>query len=153
VVEMHRQEESRIEDRGSKIEKEARAANLTTAPLDPRSSILDPRSSVWARLFPPERYPRGFSAPECFDARRPRDRHTDIYGWATIAYFLLTGDRPAQLAMNQGQQWARFEDPQFFRLDRALRTVPPAHVCVWAEQLGVDADALVQSWPRNFLTV
>jgi hypothetical protein len=109
--------------------------------------------SDWTRLFPPERYPRGFAAPECFDPARPRDRRTDLYGWATIAYFLLTGDRPPQLALNQGQAWARFEEPQFARLERALRSIPPIHARNWAEQLGVDGEVLVQGWPRNLLSV
>jgi hypothetical protein len=107
----------------------------------------------WVRHFPPERYPRGFSAPECFDPARPRDRRTDLYGWASIAYFLLTGDRPAQLALNQGQPWALFQDAQFVRLDRALRSVPPVHVRNWAEQLGVDSAALVEGWPGNLRAV
>src|SRR5262249_34039835 len=81
-----------------------------------------------ARFFPPERYPRGFSAPECFDPSAPRDRRADLYAWATLAYFLLTGDRPARLALAQGLPWARFQEPQFDQLDRALRAVPPAHV-------------------------
>jgi hypothetical protein len=107
----------------------------------------------WARFFPPERYPRGFSAPECFDPGQPRDRRTDLYAWATLAYLLLTGDRPPQLALSQGQPWARFQDAQFARLDRAMRAVPPVHVRNWAEQMGVAADALARDWPRNFLTV
>jgi hypothetical protein len=106
----------------------------------------------WARHFPPERYPRGFSAPECFDPAQPRDRRTDLYGWATIAYYLLTSDRPAQLAVQQGQPWARFEEAQFARLTRALRSVPPALVRIWAEQLSVDGDALLRGWPGNFVT-
>ncbi len=107
----------------------------------------------WARHFPPERYPFGFAAPECFDPARPRDRRTDLYGWASLAYFLLTGDRPVQLAQAQGQSWVRFGDPQFIRLNRALRSVPPALVRIWGEQLGVDGETLVRDWPRTFLTV
>jgi hypothetical protein len=117
------------------------------------ATALDASPSIdWARHFPPERYPRGFSAPECFDPAQPRDGRTDLYGWGTIAYFLLTGDRPAQLAVNQGQPWARFEEPQFARLTRALRSVPPALVRIWAEQLAVDGDALAAGWPANFVT-
>src|SRR5262249_9189203 len=67
----------------------------------------------WKRFFPPERYPRGYSPPECFDPGAPRDRRTDLYAWAAITYFLLTGDRPVQLAFEQGQPWARFGPDQF----------------------------------------
>jgi hypothetical protein len=104
----------------------------------------------WARFFPPERYPRGFSAPECFDPAAPRDRRTDLYAWAAVAYFVLTGDRPAQLALGQGQPWARFGEAQVDALTQALRAVPPALVRVWGEQLGIDGSALVKGWPRNF---
>ena len=37
--------------------------------------------------------------------------------------------------------------------DRVLRAIPPAHVRAWAEQLGIDGDRLVQSWPGNALAV
>jgi hypothetical protein len=107
----------------------------------------------WGRFFPPQRYPRGYSAPECFDPAGTRDRRTDLYGWATVAYFLLTADRPAQLAVNQGQPWARFESAQWSRLDRALRSIPPVHVRNWAEQLGIDGETLVQGWPHNAINV
>src|SRR5262249_54090770 len=78
---------------------------------------------------------------------------TDLYAWAAIAYSLLSGDRPVQLALTQGQPWAHFGEPQFALLEQALRRVPPAQVGGWGEQLGVDAAALTRSWPRNLLIV
>src|SRR5205807_1975005 len=101
----------------------------------------------WERFFPPERYPRGYSAPECFDPAAPRDRRTDLYAWAATAYFLLSGDRPVQLAFAQGQPWARFGDEQFARLGRTLTAIPDAHVAAWAEQLRVEPEALRRDWP------
>ncbi len=105
----------------------------------------------WKQFFPPERYARGYSAPECFDPRAPRDRRTDLYAWAATAYFLLTGDRPVQRAFEQGQPWARFGNEQFARLDKTLAAMPPAQVEHWAEQLLVEPEALRRDWPRNFV--
>src|SRR5581483_3357841 len=105
----------------------------------------------WREFFPPERYPRGYSAPECFEAAAEHDRRTDLYAWATITYLLLTGERPAQLAFEQGQPWARFDEPQFARVAEALKAVPEARARTWAEQLGVDVEASRQGWPGNFV--
>src|SRR5262249_10873892 len=104
-------------------------------------------------FFPPGRYPRGFSAPECFGPGLPRDRRTDLYAWAAVAYAVFTGDRPERLAQEQGQPWARFQQAQFERLEKCLRTIRPAHVSNWGEQLSVDGAALVRAWPANLLTV
>src|SRR5262249_41165426 len=82
------------------------------------------------------------------DPRAPRDRRTDLYAWAATAYFLLTGDRPVQLAFEQGQPWARFGEEQFARLEKALAALPPAQVEHWAAQLLVDPHALRRDCPR-----
>jgi hypothetical protein len=125
----------------------------------PRGTRLNSHRTIlrtqqdWARFFPPERYWRGFSPPECFDPTQPRDRRSDLYAWATLAYLLLTGDRPVQLALEQGLPWAHFQEPQFSKLEKALRSLPPVHVRNWAEQLGVESEALVKRWPRNFLAI
>jgi hypothetical protein len=106
----------------------------------------------WKRFFPPERYPRGYSAPECFDPAAPRDRRTDLYAWAAIAYFLLTGDRPVQLAFEQGQPWTRFGPDQFARLEKALAAIPATQIEHWAGQLRVDPADLRRDWPRLFVS-
>ncbi len=105
----------------------------------------------WRPFFPPERYPRGYSAPECFDSAAARDQRTDLYAWAAVAYFVLTGDRPVQLALDQGQPWARFGDAQFTRLEESLRPLAAAQVRDWAEQLGVDVDTFRRDWPHGFV--
>jgi hypothetical protein len=105
----------------------------------------------WKRFFPPERYPRGYSAPECFDPAAACDRRTDLYAWAAITCFLLTSDRPVQLAFEQGQPWARFGPDQFARLEKALAAIPAAQVEHWAGQLRVDPAALRRDWPRLFV--
>jgi hypothetical protein len=118
--------------------------------------VVETRSAAtldWGRLFPPERYPRGFSAPECFDPAAPRDRRADFYAWATLAYFLLTGINPIRFAQPQGRPWARFQEPELSLLEKALRGLAPVQVRAWAEQLGVAAEVLLKGWPHNFLTV
>ncbi len=101
------------------------------------------------RLFPQERYPRGFAAPEFFDAAHHPSPRSDLYAWGTLAYFLFTGHMPWQIAMEQGRPWAQFQDAHFERLEKALRQIPPAHVEAWAEQLGLAGAALLQNWPGN----
>src|SRR6516165_7784373 len=110
-------------------------------------------SNNWSRFFPPERYPQGFSAPECFDANSVPQRRSDLYAWGSLAYFLLTGERPGQIAQDQDHPWAHFRDEHFNRLERSLRGVPPAHVRNWAEQLGVQGSALLDGWPGNILAI
>src|SRR5262245_56693773 len=101
------------------------------------------------RLFPQDRYPRGFAAPELFDAAQGPSPRSDLYAWGTLAYFLFTGDMPWQIAMEQGRSWAQFQDAHLERLEKSLRQIPPAHVAAWAEQLGLSGGALVHNWPGN----
>src|SRR5262249_25283657 len=98
---------------------------------------LSTPAADWQPFFPPARYPRGYSAPECFDPAAPRDTRTDVYAWAAIAYLVLTDERPAQLAFEQGQPWARFGDAQVTRAAQVLKALPEDRVAVWAEQLGI----------------
>jgi hypothetical protein len=114
---------------------------------------LSTPAAEWQPFFPPERYPRGYSAPECFDPAAPRDTRTDVYAWAAVAYLVLTDERPAQLAFEQGQPWARFGDAQFTRAVQVLKALPDERVAVWAEQLGIDGAALRGGWPDNFVNV
>lgn len=101
------------------------------------------------RLFPHERFPRGFAAPEFFDAAQSPSPRSDLYAWGALAYFLFTGHMPWQIALEQGRPWAEFQPVHFERLEAALRQIPPAHVEAWAEQLGLPGAALVQNWPGN----
>jgi hypothetical protein len=113
----------------------------------------DAKSSFpWGRFFPPERYATGFAAPECFDAAVPRSARTDLFAWAVLAWFLLTGADPAELAAKQEQLWVRFRTEELSALEKALRAVAPAEINAWADQLGQKGEALVSHWPRGFLT-
>ena len=106
-------------------------------------------SSALRSLFPPERFARGFAAPELFEAERSPSPRSDLYAWGTLAYFLLTGQTPWQLALEQGRPWAQFQETHFAKLEQGLRNIPPAHVNMWAEELGLPAQALVADWPGN----
>jgi serine/threonine protein kinase len=103
--------------------------------------------------FPAERYPRGFAAPELFDHGRAPGARSDLYAWGTLAYFLLTGQTPWQIALEQGRPWAQLQEAHFVKLEEALRTIPPAHVHVWAEELGLSGAALVAGWPENVVAM
>jgi hypothetical protein len=105
------------------------------------------------QLFPAERYPRGFAAPELFDARRGAGPRSDLYSWGTLAYFLITSHTPWQIALEQGRPWAQFEEAHFAKLEQSLRGIPPAHVAVWAEELGISATALTEGWPGNVVAM
>jgi hypothetical protein len=107
----------------------------------------------WGLFFPPERYRHGFAAPECFDPAAPRDRRSDVYAWAVVAFFLLTGAAPAQMAQQQGQPWVRFGQAEFALLEKVLLALSQSQVRAWAEQLEVDPAALLAGWPGNFLAV
>ena len=64
-----------------------------------------------------------------------------------MAFSLLTGLRPWQVALEQGQSWAHFQEAHFGRLSQALRDLPLPMVEAWAEQLGVPPAALVKNLP------
>ena len=110
-------------------------------------------SDAWSRFFPPERFPRGFAATECFLPGRRPDRRSDLYAWGCLVYLLLTGESPVQLAQDQGRRWALFQDEHFARLHAALNGVPGATLKTWADQLGIPSTALAVDWPGHLTLV
>jgi hypothetical protein len=105
----------------------------------------------WADLFPPERYARGFAAPECFDPGRPRDQGSDWYTWAALAYFVLTGDAPDR--QTQADPWFHFQNTHAARLEKVLRSLSVAQVRTWAASLGIEPQSCAAAWPRNLVRV
>lgn len=105
----------------------------------------------WARLFPPERFPRGYAAPECFQPGRRPDGRADLYAWGALAWSLLTGQDPARLAEEQGRPWAIFGEEQLARLEHSLRQIGTAAVEQWAGPLGLAATDLLAGWPGNLV--
>jgi hypothetical protein len=108
-------------------------------------------AALWQRLFPADRFARGFSAPECFDPNRRPDVRADLFAWGTLAYSLLTGAALDEVAREQGRPWTTFTETHWERLEKLLAQLPPSSVQAWAKQIGVDPHRLVQDWPGNFL--
>ena len=109
--------------------------------------------AVWQRLFPGERFARGYSAPECFDPTKRPDVRADLYAWGSLAYGLITGTDLGKIAHEQGRPWTTFVEAQWRQLEKVLTQLPAHSMHGWAEQIGVDARALQEAWPHKFLTV
>jgi hypothetical protein len=151
---------------------QAHGAGLVLNGLSPQSVLVDraervhyvgtdmvfvvsdaPAAPAWQRFYPAQRYVAGFAPAECFEHKIQPDFRTDLYSWGSLAYFLLTGESPGRIAQEQGRSWAHFQEVHFANLERALRSVPPAHLRNWAEQLGLNPEGFTESWPGNILAV
>jgi hypothetical protein len=102
-------------------------------------------------LFPPERYPRGFSAPEAFDPDANLDPRADLYSWAALVYFLVTSHSPVALAQAQGERHARFGPAELERLHAPLRRLTPPEVARVQTWLEVPGNRFAASWPDGFV--
>ncbi len=123
--------------------------------LSQQSALLKDQTSAaaWQRLFPTDRFARGYSAPECFDPNKRPDARADLYAWGALAYSLLTGADLTKLAREQGRPWATFLDAHWRELESVLTQLPRNNIHVWAEQIGAPAEQLLAEWPKKFLTV
>ena len=129
------------------------ASDLT---LDPRRFAVAAGPSAvtrWSRLFPTDRFPRGFAAPELFQPTKLPERRADLYSWGWLVYGLLAGQQAWHIALEQGRPWAQYQPAHASRLERTLQQIPPAFLRDWADQLGVEANDLVAEWPTRFLAV
>jgi hypothetical protein len=110
------------------------------------------RQEKWRDVFPADRYPAGFSAPETSVANTTLDVRADLYSWAALAYFLLSGESPVKIAREQGAgRHARFTHEHFARLHRHLEGMAEADVAGFGERLLVGGPRFVRSWPDGFL--
>ena len=119
--------------------------------LGTENVVDDRRAATWRSLFPNERYAQGFVAPELLQPNAPPSRQSDLYGWAALVWFLLTGDSPAKLAADQQQRWARFEPAHRERLHRELARLSPHQVAEMKRELNVAGTRFESLWPGSFL--
>ena len=97
------------------------------------------------RLYPPERYPAGFSPAELLAPGEPISPGTDLYGWAALAYFLLTGEGPEAITS--------FEDEHFARLEQVLQAVSGADLKEVGYLFRAGGPRFVHTWPDSLLGV
>ncbi len=108
-------------------------------------------AAAWRGLFPPERYAQGFLAPELLDPDATPSHETDLFGWAALAWMLLTGDSPAKLAIKQQHRSPRFEGPQRERLRHELLRLPEQHVTDVQQTLNVTGSRFAALWPDSLI--
>jgi hypothetical protein len=116
------------------IDGQGRIGYLATDCVVPRPARAWPQ----AALFPPERYVAGFAAPECLQPGGIPDERSDLFAWAAVAVFALTGE-------------AVSTEPA--RLEAVLKPTPAAAVRAWAHSLGVDLERCLAAWPHNLVRV
>lgn len=104
------------------------------------------------QLFPPERFPQGFAPPEAFAPHKHLDHVSDLYSWATLAYYLTTGESPAQLAIHQRSRAATFTDQQVRQLTVSLSNLPRTDIDRLKAWLSVTGDRFAKSFPSGFVT-
>jgi uncharacterized C2H2 Zn-finger protein len=107
--------------------------------------------ALWQRLFPADRFVRGYTAPECFDPNRRPDVRTDLYAWGAFGCSLLGGVNLSKLAQEQGRPWATPGDGLWRDLESTLLQYPKNTLFVWAEQIGVEPARLIEGWPTNIV--
>jgi hypothetical protein len=115
-------------------------------------NVIDQAKAAAARIvFPPQRYARGFAAPELSDPQTAPSTETDLFGWAALAYFLITGDSPARLAAEQQQPWAHFDVPQRKLLSDSLWSLTDSQIRDVQKWLGVTGSRFSGRWPDGFV--
>src|ERR1019366_7536932 len=108
-------------------------------------------AALWQRLFPSDRFARGYSAPECFDPGKRPDLRSDLYAWGMLAYSLLTGIDRAMIAQEQGTPTITLVESHWRKLEKVLTQLPAGNRGAWAEQIGIEPRGLLDSWPKKFL--
>ena len=102
-------------------------------------------------VFPPQRYSRGFTAPELSHPEVAPSTESDLFGWAAMAYFLITGDSPSRLAAEQQQSWARFSSPQREVLRDCLLVLTSTQTADIQHWLGIEGTRFAARWPDSFV--
>ena len=119
--------------------------------LGTENVVDEAQAAVWRRLFPPERYAQGFLAPELLDPNSTPSRQSDLFGWAALAWLLLTGESPAKLATDQQQRSPRWAGPQRDRLRHELLRLPEQSVIDVQRTLNVVGSRFAALWPDSLI--
>ena len=72
------------------------------------------------RFFPPERYSKGFAAPEACQATGSLDARSDLLSWAALSLFLIANESPAEDAVAENRDGPLYGEAQQQRLEEAL---------------------------------
>lgn len=110
-------------------------------------------AALWSRLFPADRFARGYAAPECYTLEHRPSARTDLYAWGVLAYSLLVGTDLGKLADEQGHPWIELQESHWTQFEKILRQLPENSVHAWADQLGVSPRLLLEDWPRKLIAV
>jgi hypothetical protein len=116
---------------------------VATAPADGRR----------LEFFPPERYPVGFSPPECFEAGKTRDARADLYGWCGLALLAISGHDPEALAQAQGGAWFELQWAHAVRLQEALGSLSVDELWRAARAFEIEETAFAAAWPQGLLRI
>ena len=113
--------------------------------------IDESKAAAWKILFPPERYARGFAAPELFEPNGEPSRESDLFGWASLSYFLITGESPSGLAVQQQRKSPCFAAAQREKLKSALAPLDRARVNELKALFEVGGSRFEKTWPDSFV--
>jgi hypothetical protein len=109
------------------------------------------RQAARELIYPPERYLAGFSAPEASTPEALLDVRADLYSWAALAYFLLTGESPVQIARAQGRRHAHLQAGHLDHLRQRLRMLSLRDLARVNEWFQVRGPRFAQTWPECFI--
>jgi hypothetical protein len=108
-------------------------------------------SASAVRTISADRFPQGFSPPEAFDPSGKLDASSDLYSWATLAYFLIAGESPAQIAASQGERHATLLPEQRAKLADHLGQLDPAEIAALGNRLGVTGKRFARHFPESLV--
>ena len=94
----------------------------------------------------------GYAAPEVFQ-KGPIGPPSDLFSWGALAYYLITGQPPAEITAKQGVASPRFEQSHFDQLAASLGDLPVASLRRLQHAFRVPGGRFVSAWPDGFLTV
>lgn len=106
-----------------------------------------------AKTFSLERFRYGFAAPEAYDGSAEIDFRADLYGWAALAYFLITSVSPASIAISQGTPFASFNSVNYQQLTESLSICSKRDIASVAAGLGLAGDRFARGFPGSLANV